>query len=127
MDEMFSVGDFIEMLDEDVVSWSWWTEDQDLMNWDRQLDRRTAARLIHMYMKVVKRVEDLKDITPAYELRDLFDCRVCANHVAQVYLRGIMPGVKVGDIEIFDVYKDVSREEAEDILKQFSNINNVIL
>ena len=116
MSEMFSVGDFIEMIDDDVVSWSMWSEEQDLMNWDKQLDRRTAARLVHMYLKVVKRVDDLDDITAAYDLRDLFDCRSCANHVAQVYLRGIMPAHKVGEIEMFDVYKDVDKAEAEEIL-----------
>ena len=32
----------------------------------------------------------ISGIEKAHVLRDLFDCRVCANHVAQMYLRGIM-------------------------------------
>ena len=30
------------------------------------------------------------DISGAKDLRDLYDCRICANHIAQAYMRGIM-------------------------------------
>ena len=43
-----------------------------------------------MYLLKETKIPDLKDISKAYELTDLFDCRVCATHVAQVYCRGIM-------------------------------------
>ena len=67
-----------------------WIEEQDLLNLEEALDRRSAARILHMYLRIVRGVKDAEDITPAYGLRDLFDCRVCANHIAQVYVRGIM-------------------------------------
>ncbi len=35
-------------------------------------------------------ISDLPDIFEASELKDLYDCRVCVNHIAQVYLRHIM-------------------------------------
>ena len=89
-----------------------WLEEQDLLNRGEELERRTAARIIHMYMRTVLGVKDVEDITPAYELRDLFDCRVCANHIAQVYMRGIMDAVRIGELCIFDVHGKVTREEA---------------
>ena len=49
---------------------------------------------------------DIGDISQAYKLKDLFDCRVCANHVAQVYLRGIMDAknlMKEGEFLCFDL------------------------
>ena len=42
-----------------------------------------------MFLLKVRKISDM-DINKASCLRDLYDCRVCANHIAQVYLRGIM-------------------------------------
>ena len=97
-----------------------WLESQDALNRKNPLDRRNAARIIHMYMRAVLGIKDLEDITPAYELRDLFDCRVCANHIAQVYVRGIIDSVSLGDMKIFDVYGEVKKSEAEKWLADFT-------
>ena len=101
-----------------------WMEEQDIIGRDKILDRRTAARIMHNYMRTELGIKDAEDITPAYELRDLFDCRVCANHIAQIYVRKIMEPVKLGDISIFDVYGEVSEEEARSYVKRM--INNKI-
>lgn len=69
---------------------SGWLETEDELFKDREITRKNAARIIHMYLKKACEIRDLPDITPAECLRDLYDCKVCANHVAQVYLRGIM-------------------------------------
>ena len=78
-----------------------WVEDQDIHSLDEAIDRRTAARILHMYRRKVLGISDVPDISPAYNLRDLFDCRVCANHIAQVVLQGVMEPVQVGDMTIF--------------------------
>ena len=88
-----------------------WIEQQDIENQDKTLDRRTAARILHEYMRRRLGIKDLEDITQAYELRDLFDCRVCANHIDQVYLRGIIEPVMLGEMKIFDVYGEVTENE----------------
>ena len=88
-----------------------WIEQQDIENQDKTLDRRTAARILHEYMRRRLGIKDLEDITQAYELRDLFDCRVCANHIAQVYLRGIIEPVMLEMLKIFDVYGEVTENE----------------
>ena len=60
----YSVSNFINMLvsafsedsaakesENDKLSYYSWIEEQDVLNQDKQLDRKNAARLLHMYMK----------------------------------------------------------------------------
>ncbi|MBO4637164.1 MAG: hypothetical protein J5685_08485 [Clostridiales bacterium] len=67
-----------------------WLDTEDLLFKDRTITRKNAARIIHMYLLKVSGLSDISGISGAEKLRDLYDCRVCTNHVAQVYLRGIM-------------------------------------
>lgn len=57
-------------------------------------ERREAARILHEYIRDVLHEEDETDISGAYILKDLFDCGECVQHVAQVYLKGIMEPVR---------------------------------
>lgn len=59
----------------------------------QQLTRLDAAIMLHKYMLEVAGIPDLEDISGAAVLKDLYDCRKCVNHIAQVYLRGIMKPV----------------------------------
>ena len=102
-----------------------WIEEQDLINKDKQIDRRNAARILHMYIQNEMDIKDFKDITPAYVLKDLFDCRVCANHIAQVYLRGLMNPVKIGEICMFDLHGDVTEKEIKNIKCKLDDIINI--
>lgn len=99
-----------------------WIEEQDELGVNDELDRRTAARIIHMFMKKVLDIRDLKDIKEAYRLRDIFDCRVCAGHIAEVYLRGIIKPIDMNGILIFDVFGKVSKEEAEKMMTSIKNV-----
>lgn len=67
-----------------------WLEYEDELYSDDSVTRKNIARIIHMYLLKELYIPDLYDIQKAEVLRDLYDCRTCANHVAQVYLRGIM-------------------------------------
>ena len=67
-----------------------WLEAEDELFADRDITRKNAARILHMYLLKVRGISDISGIEKAHVLRDLFDCRVCANHVAQMYLRSIM-------------------------------------
>ena len=55
-----------------------------------KLTRKIAARLIHEFMQNVLGFYD-EEWKEAAKLKDIYDCRVCANAIAQVYDRGIMP------------------------------------
>ena len=85
------------------------------------LDRRGAAKITHLFIRDVFGIKDLDNIDPAEKLRDLYDCRVCVNHIAQIYLRGIMDAVEMkgasGDtFYIFDGKGTVSVTDAQMIV-----------
>ena len=82
-----------------------WLDAEDEVFKDKQITRKNAARICHMYLLKVMNVTDL-DISGARSLRDLYDCRVCANHIAQVYMRGIMDAKNIkrdGEFLWFDL------------------------
>lgn len=65
-------------------------EEQDVLWADRTINRKRAAAIVHNFLQKILRLQDLQDISRAEIVNDLYDCRVCANHIAQVYLRDIM-------------------------------------
>ena len=54
-----------------------------------KLTKKICARLIHEFMMNVLKIPDV-DWKRAGDLKDIYDCRVCANAIAQVYEHGIM-------------------------------------
>lgn len=85
---------------------------------DDMLDKRAAAKITHLFIRDVFGIKDLDNIDPAEKLRDLYDCRVCVNHIAQMYLRGIMDAIEMksttGDpFYIFDGRGTVSVTDAQ--------------
>ena len=76
-----------------------WLEDSDERHPENFLNRQTAARIIHQFMVVELGVPDIADIREAEKMRDLYTCRVCANHIAQVYLRGIMRAQEIEGVD----------------------------
>ena len=115
-----TIKDFVQLLSQKDLAYGHtrgWLEDQDERFCDNLLDRRTAARIIHRYMKIELGVPDFPDISSANVLADLYTCRVCVNDVAQVFLRGIMGSREVerdGQIfEIFDMGATVNKTDAE--------------
>ena len=83
----------------------------------KQLERRTAAYMVHVYLTEVINEPDEPSIEPAFVLKDMYECSACIRHIAQVYLKGIMPA-KDG---IFGVRAQVEKTEAEDIVKRVKN------
>lgn len=83
--------------------------DYDIINWKNAVERRSAARIIHqtMYYELGERDED--DWSAAEALADLYSCNTCVNHIAQVYVKGIMQGREEG---LFDLYSSMTRAEA---------------
>ncbi len=96
-----------EMLQKGVL------ETGDLSETFEDIDRRSVARILHNYMRIVLGIKDEPNISKAYVLKDLFDCRVCANHIAQVYLKGVMKEVNIDGLIIFDVYGKVTESDVE--------------
>lgn len=111
--EPFTLRGYIQILGVSEEETNQIIEPFDKKNMDKVPSRRDIARISHQYMKFILNEPDIVDITSAGKLKDLYDCRICVNHIAQVYLKGIMEGIKTGTgIEIFDSNQTVSVDEA---------------
>ena len=97
-----------------------WAERQDTESADMDISRIEAARILHLFLQKEMCIADLPDISGASVLRDLYDCRVCVNHIAQVYLRGLMEAHEIKGISeerflIFEGKEKLTAAEAEKI------------
>ncbi|MBR5420480.1 MAG: hypothetical protein IK115_04960 [Lachnospiraceae bacterium] len=54
--------------------------------------RRDAARILHIFLLQVLKLPDEDWGKPA-QFKDIYDCRICANAIAQVCARGLMQPV----------------------------------
>jgi len=102
-----------------------WLEEADQLYPDAAISRKNVARILHQYLLKVKNIPDIGDISEAYKLKDLFDCRICANHVAQVYLRGLMSAknlMKDGEFLWFDLD---GVDDMETVLEQIDKFREI--
>lgn len=83
-----------------------------------KLTRKICARLIHEFMFNVLKVPDV-EWKKAGNLRDIYDCRVCANAIAQVYERGIMDE---SSEKVFGLNELVSHGEAQRYVDALMNM-----
>lgn len=95
-----------------------WLEEQDESSAKKKVERRQAARIVHEFLRRECREKDEADWSAARKLKDLFDCRACVNHVAQVYVKGIM-GARD---QVFYMTGGIERAEAEEIGKRIFDI-----
>lgn len=101
-----------------------WLNSQDMLEQDAPLFRRSMARILHDFLRVECGEQDEADWGIATRMQDLYDCRTCVNHVAQMVAKGILePKRVVADgrlVEIFGMTMPVTRQEAlEGITKAF--------
>ena len=88
---------------------------------DEAVVRKKAAKIFHMYLLNVMHVKDEDDISPASIMKDLYDCRVCVNHIAQVYLKGIMKAHEYpGGLILFEPDVEISEAEGMDALENLN-------
>lgn len=73
------------------------------------LIKKYAASMLHTLLLDIFSEPDEKSWDSALELQDLYECRVCTAHIAQVYCKGIIPAFAQG---IFGSHEPVSQNEA---------------
>ena len=95
-----------------------WLEYEDKLYSEDPIVRKNAARIIHMYLLKEKGMSDLPSIKEAEVLHDLYDCRVCANHVAQVFMRGLMDAKDLAVKGGFLVFDPEGIDDDETVLEQ---------
>lgn len=99
-------------------------DNQDYLHPDDYITRKAAARIIHHTLLYLLDEMDIRDIRPANVLVDLYDCRTCVLHIAQVYCKGIMKSKMIKDkssgktYEIFDMNSGIDHEEMNQILSK---------
>ena len=85
------------------------------------LDRKTAAKTVHEYLLNTMAEADSDHWKKAEALKDLYDCRTCAAHIAQVYVKGIMAASHNGAEPVFAGSTLISHEEAAQITARLLN------
>lgn len=86
---------------------------QDVYNATLPLERRATAAILHRFLRTEANEPDETDWDRATVLVDLYECRVCADHIAQVYLKGIMTPV---DSNRFGTHEIVTIAEANEFI-----------
>ena len=103
-----------------------WLEDQDETHPENPLNRQTAARILHEFLRIECGLNDLQNISQATQLKDLYTCRVCTNHIAQVCARGLMHPQEIQTSEkkeqIFNHLEVMKKSEALEILQKVKEI-----
>ncbi len=56
---------------------------------EQSVTRKKAALILYAFIKDVRGLDEM-DWGEAKRYRDIYDCRICANAIAQVCVRGIM-------------------------------------
>lgn len=92
-----------------------WADAVEVVNPEKPLERRHIAAILHRFIKKELGEKDEEDISRAQVLKDLYDCHVCVNHIAQVWLKGIMDSRAVG---VFGTNDFMSISEAEATVKR---------
>lgn len=107
---------------EDALSYGYrigWLEEQDITKSLCFIERKTAARILHHFMRIELYEQDESNISHASKLQDLYDCRICAGHIIQVYVKGIMDGYCNSDNRlIFGMNDVISNNEAKQIVNR---------
>ena len=81
---------------------------------DVVVTRKICAVILHSFLQQINHEKDEIDISSAMVLKDIYDCRICANHIAQVYVKGIMKeNCMIGDVKLFDLDAAVSPDDAD--------------
>lgn len=96
-----------------------WLQEQDVNKSRMLLIKKQCARIVHEFLRCEQKEPDELDSGPAGKLQDLFDCRVCAGHVMQVYVKGIMEGYKsTEDRLVFGMDDVVTAKMAKNVIQR---------
>lgn len=85
-----------------------WLEDQDERGQETPVNRMTAARILHGFLRKELGEPDEADWRGAERLKDIYDCHTCVGHVAQMYAKGIMEA----ENQVFGMQRLLTAEEA---------------
>ncbi|MBE5877043.1 MAG: rhodanese-like domain-containing protein, partial [Lachnospiraceae bacterium] len=109
-------------MNQDAISYGYlagWLEDQDVTGKNALLTRKTAARILHNFMRKELKETDETNIRPSQKLQDLYDCRSCVGHITQIYVKGILNGFLSSDNRfIFGMDALLSHDECKEMIER---------
>ncbi len=117
MNEYLTVEQFVRMLHHsaDIVGVGTDKGGSEISQKPQELiTRKTAAAVIHQALLLAGEADEAC-IEAAVQLKDIYACKVCVNHIAQVYSKGIMTEWADG---LFGVDEKITRGEAEVIIRK---------
>lgn len=95
---------------------SGWLMPQDELYQNKKIENREAARIIHRYLKKEWSEEDIFWHPSTYQIADLFDCKTCADSIAQVYSKGIMNVMRDQGHINFASNETISEQKAREVI-----------
>lgn len=122
MDRYLTVGQFIGLLEKMVYGAERGTgrTDKDAVQQPEDFIKRgNAAGIIHNVL-LREGEADEEHIEAALRLKDLYACRTCVNHIAQVYVKGIMTAWDE-DQGVFGADEKITYEAAGEILPRIAD------
>ena len=87
---------------------------------DSALSRKMAAKIVHIFIRDIMKMPDL-DWDRAYKLRDIYECRTCANSIAQVFQREIITSLSE---DRFGLSEEFTKEGEEKALQSLFSIGS---
>ena len=110
-----TTGEFIGLLKGHYPEGSFDVFDRYMANLDPKvfLLRKQAALIIHEFLYNVLQEPDEEDTDAAFELADIYECRICTMHIAQVYCKGIMSAEGA-----FELMRPVNEDDAEKFIRR---------
>lgn len=120
MDRYLTVAEFFELLEKivsDAGNEIYRVDDEIPQKAEERIKRRTAAGIIHRVLLSAGEADE-EQIEAALRLKDLYTCRACVNHIAQVYVKGIMTEWSDG---VFGLDEQITYREAEKMLQKVTD------
>ncbi|NMA90282.1 MAG: rhodanese-like domain-containing protein [Amphibacillus sp.] len=88
-------------------------EDYDMLNRQNPIERRQVARIVHDTLRLELCEKDEHDWSAAKKLTDIYSCRTCVQHIAQVYVKGI---IEADQPNIFNPLGNITKAQATAII-----------
>lgn len=118
---VFTVGEFTELLSSELsVHGVTVPYKETLYSPSLPLQKRFAAAIVHDVLLRFLGEEDEENWDAALSLRDLYDCHTCVIHIAQTFVKGIIPP---SSDEVFGTRDLLTKSEAKTIVSRIWNIS----
>lgn len=83
-----------------------------------ELNKKMLASIVHSYLLTKLNEKDEEDWSSVRILKDIYECHTCVAHIAQVYVKGIVPLLSQG---VFGGNQLVCESLADEVIQKIFN------